>query len=205
MPSPDVALCPHCGNRSPQPRSHSVSCGDDDYRTAYHLAQCSTCDEFVLYAEHEQERGCYPPGYEPGTHDDSHRVWPVEDRLSRHLPRRAIPHYQEAEAVRQRAPNSYANAIGRALEAVCKDRQAVGRDLAAKLQDLVAKGVLPSVLSEMADTVRAFRNLGSHEDDADGVTADDVEAIDAFFRAVVEYVYVAPAKLETVRKRLGKS
>jgi hypothetical protein len=86
-----------------------------------------------------------------------------------------------------------------------KDQGASGANLASKLRDLETKGVLPRTLADVARSVRAFRNLGSHADDTDEVTGSDAAAIDDFFRAVVEYVDVAPYRVQEVQKRLNSA
>jgi glutamate-1-semialdehyde aminotransferase len=109
--------------------------------------------------------------------------------------------YEEAAAIQRLAPNAFANQIRRALEALCRDRSAAGNTLAANLRDLAARGEIPAVLAEMTDILRLFGNIGSHADEAN-VEAGDVDAIDEFFRAVVEYVYVAPHRVSEVRARV---
>ena len=53
----------------------------------------------------------------------------------------------------------------------------------------------------MTDILRMLGNIGSHAAD-ESVEPEYVDAIDEFFRAVVEYVYVAPYRVNEVRAQL---
>jgi hypothetical protein len=48
---------------------------------------------------------------------------------------------------------------------------------------------------------RIFRNWAAHDAEID-VQPDDVEVVDEFFKAIVEYLYIAPAKIERVEELL---
>jgi hypothetical protein len=61
-----------------------------------------------------------------------------------------------------------------------------------------------NVLAEMAQQLKELRNLGAH-DAEDEVTNEDVPTIISFLEAILEYLYVAPAKIAVVRARLKKS
>jgi hypothetical protein len=72
-----------------------------------------------------------------------------------------------------------------------------------RLKDLVGRGELPSVLAEMTDLLRLLGNAGAH-DLRSAVRPPQVWAMDEFFRAVVEYIYVAPAKVKAFRETLTR-
>lgn len=103
--------------------------------------------------------------------------------------------------IRHSAPNAFAGQIRRALEYLCQDQQASGKDLYTKLADLVSKGVLPTTLVDMTDLIRKVGNTGVHASDEEA-TMWDAELIDEIFRAIVEYVYIAPQKVARLRQRL---
>lgn len=107
----------------------------------------------------------------------------------------------EAHRIKESAPNAFAVQIRRALEAVCDDRGIAAGQLYKRVADLVQKGIVPQVFGEAADLLRAVGNIGAHAGTA-GVHPWLVSAVDELFRAVVEYVYVAPKKVEDFRQRL---
>jgi hypothetical protein len=110
--------------------------------------------------------------------------------------------YEAALLVRHIEPNAYAVLVGRLLERICQEQGIAGKEpLARKLQRLAEGGAIPPVLAEMADQLRQIRNLGAHAE-AGEVADEDVPVIAEFIEAIVEYLYRAPAKVETVRQRL---
>ena len=94
--------------------------------------------------------------------------------------------------------------IGRTLEAVCNYEKATGKDLNDKVNNLFSLNRIPKTLAEMAHQLRQIRNLGAH-DKEDEVTEEDVPIMRDFVEAILEYLYVAPAKIEAVRTRLTKT
>ena len=94
--------------------------------------------------------------------------------------------------------------VGRTLEAACNHEKAQGKNLAQKLSFLANDGRIPNTLAEMAQQLKELRNLGAH-DAEDEVTNEDVPTIISFLEAILEYLYVAPAKIGAVRARLKKS
>ena len=116
---------------------------------------------------------------------------------------RSVQFTLKQSRIRALAPNAFAVQIRRALEALCEDRNADGRNLATQLGDLAKKNEIPSVLVELADTLRLVGNVGAHSGNQ---TVHQLQAyeIDEFFRVLIEYVYIAPNKLAAFRKRLGK-
>ena len=46
-------------------------------------------------------------------------------------------------------------------------------------------------------------NLGAHYAEID-VQPSDADIVDEFFRAIIEYIYIAPAKVARIRNLKGK-
>lgn len=198
-----VAFCPHCGNTAPQSqRGQTTLYLSDDFNRTYWLASCSTCNEAILYRHDYYEE---PFGPDSGG-DYFHRperfslVWPAKGELHAAVPDRIKEIYREAARIKKLSANGFANQIRRALEAVCKDQGETKGSLADKLKELATKNKIPPVLTEMTEIIRRLGNRGSHDDE--DVESQYVEPMDEFFRAVVEYVYIAPEKLKAVKTTL---
>jgi hypothetical protein len=195
-PERDVAYCPHCGNDSQQQliASHFHRATPNG-RSYYTVVFCETCRGPLLY---QHEAGA-PGGW--FSLEGLTLVWPQAATLHHSVPPRIRDVYREAAGIKQRSPNGFAGQIRRCLEALCRDRKADGRNLSDRLLQLADKGEIPTVLTEMTDVLRLLGNMGSHDDDV-SVGPEYVDVIDDFFRAVVEYVYVAPYRVNEVRKQL---
>lgn len=201
-----VAYCPHCGNDAPQRHiaTHSRVRSVDD-ATYYTMVVCETCDHAAVYREARRERQQLDMrsmlGASSWSLDQKEIVWPDSNKLHSSIPDAVRTCYEEAAAIKARAPNAFANQIRRALEALCKDRGSTKKILAQNLKELCDRGELPPPLGMMTDILRMLGNKGSHASD-DPVEPEYVDAIDEFFRAVVEYVYVAPHRVNEVQARL---
>jgi len=202
-----VSYCPHCGNRAPQrlihiqkhfERSWSVSDGSESEPTPWStfIAVCETCGHLLLYDN---------PGDVIGEKDfyKCSLVFPLEAKLHNAVPEKISKIYDEAHRIKEIAPNAFAVQIRRALEALCEDRGVDHGNLQQKIKELAAKGDVPPVLSEVSDALRLLGNIGAHGVD-ESVHPLLAYAVDDFFRAIVEYVYVAPSKLRDFKKQMNK-
>lgn len=120
------------------------------------------------------------------------------------LPETIEKKYMAALKVQAIEPSACAVLIGRTLEAVCNYEKATGKTLSDKLNNLVSSDRIPRTLAEMAHQLRQIRNFGAH-DTEDEVTEEDVPIILEFLEAILEYLYVAPAKIAAVQARLKKA
>jgi hypothetical protein len=178
---------------------HSCMVAEDDV-TSYVLVGCTTCQHVSLYRE-EHVKASPQRVFTGFRLVDLECVWPKGAELHKSVPDPVRKCYQEAAAIKSRAPNAFANQIRRALEALCRDRGATDRTLAKNLGELSSRGEIPPTLADMTDILRMLGNIGSHAAE-ESVEPEYVEPIDDFFRAVVEYVYVAPYRVNEVQAQL---
>ena len=199
-----VAYCPHCCNKAPQRLLHTQTyirriwghAGQELVRPGgTFVAECETCNQILLYDS-------------PGGDTEEEFVEFVERNLifpdtgidvSVPIPIARI--YLEAKRIMWLAPNAFAGQIRRALEALCEDRGAKKGSLQVRLSHLADQGEIPDVLAEASDVLRLVGNTGAHAS-SDPVHPMLASAIDELFLAIVEYVYVAPRKLDDFRERL---
>jgi hypothetical protein len=88
-----------------------------------------------------------------------------------------------------------------ALEAVWRDQGAKG------LSDLRDKGTISQKLFDQADEVRLWANVAKHELFDQPVSREDAEELLGYLEAVLDAVYVQPARLTALkqkRKELGR-
>lgn len=204
-----VQFCPHCSNSAPL-RLEFVHFCEDTFPSAnkvvdgapgtFYLAICETCNQPLLFHRYYGlERDFAEP--EPDPDLALSLLWPKDNAWTYELPESVRETYEEAYRIKNVAPNAFAVQIRRALESLCEDRGIKQGSLQMRLQELVSKGELPPVLAEMTDVLRAIGNIGAHASDRK-VRHGQVSAIDEFFRAVVEYVYIAPNRIQSFKKQL---
>lgn len=204
QPRKHLAFCPHCGNRSPQRVVYEHSYRDTWYspdgtptplneapESEAILCICETCNMALLYdGLGYSETGGWPE-----------LVYPKGEYLPRSVPESVRSIYREAAVVKRNAPNAFAMMIRKGLEAICDDRAAPAGTLARRLKYMVEKGDIPPVLAEVTDVLRVVGNSAAHGS-LQKITPNMTWAIDDFFRALIEYVYLAPSKLQEFRERL---
>ena len=201
-----VQFCPHCGNTAPQKLVHvqhhlergwSLSDGsEDEHPWSTFVAVCETCHHVLLYDNTGDQ-------WEPKEFHHADLVFPKSGYLHSSVPSSIAKVYEEAYRIKSVAPNAYAVQVRRALEAICEDRVATKGSLQARLKDLSDRGEMPPVLSEVSDVLRLLGNIGAHGI-GESVHPLQVFALDEFFRAIVEYVYIAPSRLKEFKDRMSQ-
>jgi hypothetical protein len=155
------------------------------------MFECETCGDIALYQGLDND---------PRTES---LVYPSDVTLDDSVPAVVTSNYNEAKRIQAVSPNAFAVLIRRALEAMCDDRGIKPGVLQKRLSELSAKGEIPPKLAEMTSVLRELGNAGAHNS-LQNVKVPQTWAMDQFFQSVVEYVYVAPHKLEEFKKSLKK-
>jgi Domain of unknown function (DUF4145) len=205
----DFQTCNHCGNHAPMEigaeyyRSTKSICDNDPYEIPdyvpeegfrYHLLLCLACKEVTLWEYFDAE---YLDEYiNPKT------LYPSTKSRLFGLPTKIQQAYEIAFKVRVIDVNAYAVIIGRILEMICEDQNAIGKDLYSRLDDLATKGKIPTKLVGVAHSLRKLRNLGAHASLGD-LTRDEIPILDDLCRAILEYVYNAPFLVEQAEHQLN--
>jgi Domain of unknown function (DUF4145) len=206
----DFQTCNHCGNHAPMEivaeyyRSTKSICDDDDpYEIPiyvpeegfrYNLLLCLSCKEVTLREYSEAE---YLDEY-----ITIKTLYPTTRSRLSGLPSKIQQAYEIAFKVRVIDVNAYAVIIGRILEMICEDRNATGKDLYSRLDDLANKGEIPTKLVGVAHSLRKLRNFGAHASLGE-LTRDEIPILDDLCRAILEYVYSAPFLVEQAERQLN--
>jgi Domain of unknown function (DUF4145) len=191
-------FCPHCGNDSllecvlaePWVETTLMNYGgkteEGPFVWMMSLVRCHTCKGILLYKSNYQ-------GYSEAKFSMADLVWPHSGDLGWPVPENICRIYSKALLIKLRSPDAFAVQIRRALEALCKDRGYSG-SLKPMLEALAKAGEIPDTLAKVADILRLVGNEGAHETGAE-VSQFQADEIDTFFRALVEYVYIAPHRI----------
>lgn len=202
-----VGFCPTCGNTAPQRVIHTHTYGIKWYGDsgAGHFGGpdiyaiyciCETCNAPVLYNDVDPaENGAAWPSL----------AYPSVTEYGREVPLNIRITYEQAVKCKSHSPIAFAVLIRKAVEGICDDRGIERRgNLQARLKRLAERGNIPPVLAKMTDVLRTLGNAAAHEG-PHAVTVPMTWSIEEFFKAVVEYVYVAPARLAEFEASLAKT
>ncbi len=201
-----VRYCAHCSNKALQSVLFKYETLDEETFSysclvEYFLVKCATCNMPSLYVRLDADFGI--------TDDDAidilgTRVYPKIDSLSESVPINIREVYSKTLKILKINPEAFCVQIRRLLEFVCIDKGIKGKNLDKMLKEMTAKGLIPKVLSEMSDNLRVLGNLGAHALENVEITSYDASLANDFFKVIIEYVYVAPAKVDLFKKRLGE-
>lgn len=179
--------------------------------TTWRVLECNVCHEPTLLEEvvtylvldTYEEFGVIKPRIIQPVKASERILYPRKPPLYG-LPKEIESRYLKALKVQDVEPSVFAVMVGRTLEAVCNFEQIPGRNLKEQIDNLIRLDRIPKPLSEMAHQLRQIRNLGAH-DSEDEVTREDIPIIRDFIDAVLEFLYIAPAKIAAVQARLKKT
>jgi hypothetical protein len=202
-----IAYCTHCGNRAPQELIHTQRYLERAWsypegkktkpsRWSMFVAVCDTCNQLLLYENAGDQTV-------PEHFDKCELVFPRPSRVSIAVPREIAAIYEEAIRIKELAPNAFAVQIRRALEALASDKGIKKGTLQVQLNQLVKNGDIPPNLARASDLLRTLGNVGAHAS-SQSVHPLLAHTIDEFFRAVIEYVYVAPKRLADFEEQMDR-
>lgn len=210
LPSVQIEVCFHCGNRVPISRI-AVHRGQELFEHIegqrysmdfeYHIYQCPTCNGITIYGDFTEYPRVRDAAYKR-IYPEGNRLLPESHKIATPtcVPDQVIKLYEQSWPLRHISPNAFAVQTRKALEFICNDQGATGETLFEKLKVLAANKTFPGHFAEMTDLMRKVGNLGAHAGDIE-VDFWDAELLDEFFRAVVEYVYITPSRIERLRQR----
>lgn len=197
-----IGICAHCGNNTSQnvlfkhigsEIAYMPSGEEIDFEVEYRLTKCGTCENVLLYGNpeylNEELFGAL--------------LYPIQSNLSDSIPVEICKVYEEAKSISKLAPNAFVVQIRRALEFLCNDKKIKGRNLNDRVKEMARMGLIPPALATMTDGIRIFGNIGAHASSVE-IKPEDVLLVDDFFKAILEYVYVAPNKMDVLKKRLNE-
>lgn len=199
-------VCAHCRNRAPMAvvanyskiRAHSSNNMQFDWEEGnfWELLECPSCNNVILRKGyyHEYMTDEHGPVYEV--------LYPLAPESIRGLPNDVKKAFEAATKVKSIDSNAFAVLLGRVLDLVCIERKAKGESLFDRLKDLANRGVMPQQLADMAHSLRHLRNIGAHADLGE-LTEAEVPILEGLSRAILEYVYSAPALISTVQEKLN--
>ncbi len=199
-----ILKCAYCGNNTVHAMTYREDFSEvidetmegdpiwDDCWLA--ILKCTTCGKPSVYRDEW---------------DDKNKKWttglvyPTQISAPKEVPVKIREAFDEAISVIQRSPSLCAVGIRKCLEGICENEKAEGHTLEQKINYLGTSGILPKTLFDMMNTSRIFGNIGAHFRNSN-VTLDDLQTLIEFINAIFVYIYVAPARLESVKNTLDK-
>jgi len=197
----EILHCKHCGNKT----SHSIlseveetefveveEYGEIDFELTYLFTQCNNCNKFSLYVIVDKDL------------ETAKTLYPYENELNQNVPKEIKNAFSEALKVKKISKYAFVILIRRSLELITKEQNAIGNNLATRILYLGNNGVLPKKITEMADLIRLLGNESVHESDID-INEFDLNILEDFFVAIVDYIYCINLKIERIKTKIKKN
>lgn len=166
-----------------------------DWGPFWDLLECPACNEVLL------RKGHWDESFMDDTGPEYELLYPGAQDNIRGLPESIARAYAAALKVRAIDSNAFAILLGRLLDLVCIDRAAEGASLYERLKNIANNGIIPQQLADMAHAIRQLRNIGAHADLGE-LTSAEVPILESLSKAILEYVYAAPALVALVQKKI---
>lgn len=120
----------------------------------------------------------------------------------------AVPHniktaYEAALKVKNIDSAICLLSLRRVLEAICKDKNAVGNTLEQMIENLIESNAVPKMFEDAFWIIRNLGNSAAHADDR-VFYSGQVEIVLRYMTTIIEYLYVLPESIKTTREALER-
>lgn len=166
--------------------------GEDDlFASHYYLVKCIGCSCLSLLEDWDLSDN-------PGCFAEASILYPAVQGLDAVVPKVLSKIFKEAKSIKVNAPTAFAILMRKCIEIICADKEAEGRFLKEKIQNLADKGIIPTSMIDIATAIKILGDISAHSTD---VTPDSDQntIIEDFLVLIVEHVYVVPGKLAQVQ------
>lgn len=200
-----LVICNGCGNAGNcKVRGNYTQEFHNENESAYwsrtwYMLECPVCNCIILHMNSID-------AYSGVTEINSQTLYPMRDvwpGISYDvIPKSVRKEYEEALKVQKISSNACATLARRTLEAILADQNASGKTLAEQINNLLTSVRIPPLLAEVAHLGRQIGNMGAHFDKRD-TTMSDVVVMLEFLKVIIEYLYIIPDKVESVKAHLA--
>ena len=201
-----MEYCPYCNSDkgiqfrySSDYRDECYSLNLDDpyiYEHAGRMftSECLSCGRLILGDD-------YGGQLSEELFDKAEMVYPETTLSHLSIPEEIRVTYQSAKRIQALNTEAFVMSIRKCIEITCKLHGIEKGTLAKKLHKLCDQLEIPDLLAETANRIRLVGNQAAH--DVEDIHPVNAQSIDDFFRVLMDYIYVLPAKLEWFQKVNG--
>lgn len=198
-----MEYCPYCNNDKgiefryfSDYRDDCYSLNLDDPYIYEHtgrmfVAECLACGRLILGDD-------YGGQISEELFDKAEMVYPKAAFSHLSIPEEIRVTYQSAKRIQTLNTEAFVMSIRKCVEITCKLHGIEKGTLAKKLQKLCEQLEVPDLLAETANRIRLVGNQAAH--DVEDIHPVNAQSIDDFFRVLMEYIYILPAKLEWLKR-----
>lgn len=91
--------------------------------------------------------------------------------------------------------------LRKVLEMICKDKNAVGKNLEKKIEDLIQKKIVPPMIEDACWIIRQMGNEAAHADKIPVYTYD-IEQVIGYVATIIDYLYSLPHRVGKMKTKI---
>lgn len=206
--------CSHCGNKGLLEivfRKEEVFGGpvvvndfvvDDNPEEVrkWFLLCCPVCKRFTLIHRYSNEAYSFGGSSYYEQYDET-ILYPENKFSTLGVPDRIVSCFESAKKIKNIDLSICALSLRRTLEAICEDKDAVGRTLELKLTDLANRNILPTGLSDACKIIRKIGNDAAHSNSLT-IYSHEIQKLIDFLETIIYYLYSLPIETEKIKPRV---
>jgi hypothetical protein len=197
--------CPHCGVSTPlvsivgEPVLHYT---DGSLGQWYYTGQCSKCKNITLFYGYSSTNKIIANS-KVLIQITVEKMYPGLELIPNNMPQRAARFYKQA-AESMHAPDGAIMLAASAIDAMLKDKGFSAGSLYSRIEMATEQHVLTHQMKEWAHEIRLSANEPRHADENfEGASKTDAEQTLQFAKALGEYLYDLPSRIEKWKSKAG--
>lgn len=200
-------LCHHCGNEGIMIEhsgyKNEIHSEHYDSYEEYKFFECPVCHKPIIFDSIFSDDDFDLD--ENGNKIPYQFIVYPHSELNYHVPKEIRKAYESAILTKNTDLNIFALSLRRTLELIVKDKNASGKTLSSKIQNLSKTGVFPKTLYEAADITRLIGNIGAHSILEDNLSLYDLEKLSEMIKYIIQYVYILPEEINRLNQKTTKN
>ena len=211
-----VVQCYHCGNKTLMNVEHEVKQNfggiidnknhDFEYEMReefrWILLSCPICHFLTLYQIYTNESMEFFDDNQIMQDCDLQIIYPENRMLLNEVPKKVVNAFESALKIKKIDCQTCLMALRRTLELICKDKNAEGKTLRAKIDNLISKNIFPKGLESTYDVIRQYGNEGAHS--YIDLTDNQLNELVQILYSIIDYLYIVPKKSVNLKNQLDK-
>ena len=197
--------CYHCGNKGLMElkcECHQQFGGEIDGSMEEHftwtLLKCKVCNMITLIQVYTDETMC---NEEHGQEFYKENIYPLNNYNMKNVPNKISSAFEAALKVKNIDLKICMMGMRRVLELICKDNSARGRNLEAKIEDMINKNIFPREMESAYTIIRKVGNDAAHSDRLN-LSVRDVDEIFSLLYSIINYLYIIPSKMLELKAKI---
>lgn len=133
---------------------------------------------------------------------ESQIIYPENRMILSEVPKEVASAFESALKIKKIDSQICLISLRRTLELICKDKDARGRTLEAKINDLILNNIFPKDLENAFSVIREYGNSGAHSQI--NLTDSQLNELISILYSVIDYLYIIPRKSVKMKERLDE-